>query len=60
MNDPIADVAGRALWYIAAGQAELRDELLGLPVPGMARVRASHGAISRGTEALVANGRIPR
>jgi threonine dehydrogenase-like Zn-dependent dehydrogenase len=26
----------------------------------MARVRASHGAISRGTEALVASGRIPR
>lgn len=60
MSEPIADMAGRALWYIAAGQAELRDELLGLPVPGTVRVRASHGAISRGTEALVANGRVPR
>lgn len=60
MSEAIADVAGRALWYVAAGQAELRDEPLGRPVTGMARVRASHGAISRGTEALVANGRIPR
>ena len=60
MSETIADVAGRALWYVDPGRAELRDEPLGLPVPGMARVRASHGAISRGTEALVANGRIPR
>ena len=60
MSETIADVAGRALWYVDPGRAELRDEPLGLPAPGMARVRASHGAISRGTEALVANGRIPR
>jgi hypothetical protein len=60
MSETIADVASRALWYIDAGQAELRDEPLGPPVTGMARVRASHGAISRGTEALVASGRIPR
>ncbi len=60
MSETSADVASRALWYIDAGRAELRDEPLGLPVTGMARVRASHGAISRGTEALVASGRIPR
>ena len=60
MSETIADAAGRALWYVDPGRAELRDEPLGLPAPGMARVRASHGAISRGTEALVANGRIPR
>ena len=59
-HETIADVAGRALWYVDPGRAELRDEPLGRPVTGMARVRASHGAISRGTEALVANGRIPR
>ena len=60
MSETIADAAGRALWYVDPGRAELRDEPLGLSAPGMARVRASHGAISRGTEALVANGRIPR
>jgi NADPH:quinone reductase-like Zn-dependent oxidoreductase len=60
MSETIADAAGRALWYVDVGQAELRDEPLGPPMPGMARVRAIHGAISRGTEALVASGRIPR
>jgi hypothetical protein len=60
MSETIAAAAGRALWYVDPGRAELRDEPLGPSAPGMARVRASHGAISRGTEALVANGRIPR
>jgi len=50
---------GRALWYVDAGRAELRDEPLGRLAPGMVRVRAAHGAISRGTESLVANGRVP-
>jgi len=50
---------GRALWYVAPGQSEIRDEPLG-PLPaGAVRVRARHGAISRGTEALVAHGRVP-
>jgi hypothetical protein len=49
----------RALWYVAAGLAEIRDESLG-PLPaGTVRVRARHGAISRGTESLVAHGRVP-
>jgi hypothetical protein len=51
--------ASRALWYVAAGQAEIRDELLGLLPAGTVRVRARHGAISRGTESLVAHGRVP-
>lgn len=51
--------SGQALWYIGAGRAELRKEPLGLPLPGTVRVRASHGAISRGTEHLVASGRVP-
>jgi NADPH:quinone reductase-like Zn-dependent oxidoreductase len=59
MSETIADMASRALWYVDRGQAELRDEPLGVREPGMARVRALHGAISRGTEALVANGRVP-
>jgi len=59
MSEILADAAARALWYVEPGKAELRDEPLGLRLPGMVRVRASHGAISRGTEALVAAGRIP-
>ena len=52
-------VTAQALWYVGPGQAEIRDETLG-PVPsGAVRVRARHGAISRGTEALVAAGRVP-
>lgn len=50
---------GRALWYVEAGRAELRDEPLGQRKPGTVRVRALHGAISRGTESLVASGRVP-
>jgi NADPH:quinone reductase-like Zn-dependent oxidoreductase len=49
----------RALWYVGAGRAEIRDEPLGLPAPGAVRVRALQGAISRGTESLVAHGRVP-
>jgi hypothetical protein len=52
-------VTAQALWYVGPSQAEIRDEVLG-PVPaGMVRVRARQGAISRGTEALVAAGRVP-
>lgn len=55
----ITGESGQALWYIGAGRAELRKEPLGLKLPGTVRVRASHGAVSRGTEHLVAGGRIP-
>jgi hypothetical protein len=59
MSETTADKRARALWYVGAGRAELRDEELGPLMPGTVRVRASHGAISRGTESVVANGRIP-
>jgi hypothetical protein len=48
----------RALWYVGPGQAEIRDEPLGSP-DGLVRVRATWGAISRGTESLIAAGRVP-
>src|ERR1700716_1974796 len=51
--------ATRALWYIGAGQADIRDERLEPQAAGAVRVRARHGAISRGTESLVAHGRVP-
>ncbi len=49
----------QALWYLDAGRAELRAEELLPPAPGIVRVRALHGALSRGTEALVFDGRVP-
>lgn len=48
-----------ALWYVGPGRAEIRGEQLAPLAPGHVRVRALHGAISRGTEALVLAGRIP-
>ena len=49
----------QALWYVAPGQAEIREEKLTAPKPGEVRVRALFGALSRGTEALVLAGRVP-
>jgi NADPH:quinone reductase-like Zn-dependent oxidoreductase len=49
----------KALWYIGSGRAELREEAAVAPGSGEVRVRALYGAISRGTERLVAFGRVP-
>ncbi|PWT87285.1 MAG: dehydrogenase [Proteobacteria bacterium] len=50
---------GNALWYVGPGRAELRAETITPPAPGDVLVRALFGAISRGTERLVASGRVP-
>lgn len=52
-------LVARSLWYVKPGVAELRTERLGLPRPGEARVKTLFSGISRGTERLVAYGRIP-
>jgi len=49
----------KALWYVGDGRADLREEAVAAPGSGEVRVRALHGAISRGTERLVAFGRVP-
>jgi hypothetical protein len=49
----------KALWYVGDGRAELREEATAAPGSGEVRVRALYGAISRGTERLVAFGRVP-
>ena len=49
----------RALWIVAPGRAELREEPLPEPGPGEAMVRTLCSGISRGTEALVLRGRVP-
>ncbi len=55
----MATNTAQALWYVAPGQAEIREEMLTAPRPGEVRVRALFGALSRGTEALVLAGRVP-
>jgi hypothetical protein len=49
----------RALWYVGPGRGEVRIEKLGALPAGSVRVRALHGALSRGTEALISAGRVP-
>ena len=48
-----------ALWYVAPSRAELRAETVGEPGRGEVRVGALFGAVSRGTERLVFEGRVP-
>jgi NADPH:quinone reductase-like Zn-dependent oxidoreductase len=52
-------MASRALWYVGKKRAELRDEAVAPPAAGELRVRARFGAVSRGTERLVLEGRVP-
>jgi hypothetical protein len=49
----------QALWYVGPGRALIQDEELGPPSDGAVRIRAMYGAISRGTESLVAAGHVP-
>lgn len=53
------ETEAQALWYVGPGRAEIRSETLGPLASGSVRVRALYGAISRGTEALIAAGRVP-
>ena len=55
----VADETAQALWYVAPGRAEIRRERVAAPGAGEVRVRALHGALSRGTERLVFSGRLP-
>ncbi|MBN8964030.1 MAG: dehydrogenase, partial [Rhizobiales bacterium] len=53
------DELAEALWYTGPGRAEIRSERLKPLTDGKVRVRALYSAISRGTEALIAAGRVP-
>jgi NADPH:quinone reductase-like Zn-dependent oxidoreductase len=55
----VSDRPIQALWYVGAGRAELRPESAAAPSSAQVRVRALFGAISRGTERLVFEGRVP-
>ena len=54
----IADIA-RAFWIAAPGRGEIRTEQLPSPNADEVVVRALYSGISRGTEALVFQGRVP-
>jgi threonine dehydrogenase-like Zn-dependent dehydrogenase len=49
----------RAFWVVAPGRGEIREERVGAPGTSDVVVRALYSGISRGTEALVFNGRVP-
>lgn len=53
------DEVAEALWYVGPGRAEIREVTLAPLAEGCMRVRALYGGISRGTEALIAAGRVP-
>ena len=60
MTREIEQMNATALWYAAPGRAELRDEAVAAPGPDDVVVRATHGALSRGTEALIFAGKVPQ
>jgi len=51
--------SARAFWILEPGRGELRSEPLPTPAGGEVLVRTLYGAISRGTESLVFQGRVP-
>jgi 2-desacetyl-2-hydroxyethyl bacteriochlorophyllide A dehydrogenase len=57
--DQRSNATARALWYTAPGKAELRDGPLKSPSANELLVRALYSGISRGTERLVYEGRVP-
>ena len=46
------DEIAEALWYVAPGRAEIREEKLTAPGPGDVRVRASCGALAAARSGL--------
>ena len=50
---------GRAFWLVAPGRGEIRSRPLPAPGASDVLVRAAASAISRGTESLVFQGRVP-
>ena len=58
-DEPAIPATARALWHVGAGACELRSQPLPEPAPDEVRVRTLFSAISRGTERLVHQGRVP-
>lgn len=49
----------RAFWVTAPGHGEIRDEDLDTPADAQVLVQTLYSGVSRGTESLVFNGRVP-
>lgn len=58
-SNPLEAARACALWYVAPGETALRDEPLPDPGADEVRVRTRWSAVSRGTERLVRDGRVP-
>ncbi len=56
---PAGDIAARAYWATAPGRGEIREQRLAAPGDDEVLVRTLWSGVSRGTEALVASGRVP-
>jgi len=54
-----ASVDARSYWVVGPGRGEIRTETLREPTAREVLVRTLYSAVSRGTEALVFNGRVP-
>jgi 2-desacetyl-2-hydroxyethyl bacteriochlorophyllide A dehydrogenase len=57
--EPTAEFTATAFWTVGPGRGELRQSILPPPAPGEVLVRALVSAVSRGTESLVFQGRVP-
>ncbi len=51
--------AARALWYVAPGKAELRPATIGEPGANGLLIRTLYSGLSRGTERLIFEGKVP-
>jgi threonine dehydrogenase-like Zn-dependent dehydrogenase len=60
MRQFMGHIETRAFWVTAPGQGEIRSETIGDALPGQVRIRTLYSGISRGTECLVFNGKVPR
>lgn len=56
----VEETSATALWIVGQNRTALRSQVLSPPGEGEVLVVAAFGAISRGTEALVAAGAVPR
>jgi threonine dehydrogenase-like Zn-dependent dehydrogenase len=60
MTAPQFELSSKAFWVAAPGRGEIRSETLTPPAANEVVVDALYSGISRGTEALVFNGQVPR
>jgi threonine dehydrogenase-like Zn-dependent dehydrogenase len=62
VSKPEANIpqSSKALWYVGPGRAELRSATIGEPEPGQVLVRSLYSGLSRGTERLIFDGKVPQ